>query len=88
MGVAGISAARTAPESLRELRISPVMAEKELNLKHNAPAKGSYETVLTGFLYYAESWNDLPSGVNTPNGIYLFPTDGGEPAPPLQRELM
>lgn len=81
MGVAGISAARTAPESLRELRISPVMAEKELNLKHNAPAKGSYETVLTGFLYYAESWNDLPSGVNTPNGIYLFPTDGGEPEP-------
>lgn len=82
MAVAGLSAQASTPESLREFRQLPKMAEKETPVAaHRASAQGSYKTVLTGFLYYAESWNDLPSGVNTPNGIYTFPTDGGDPQP-------
>lgn len=78
---AHMQAAAAAPESLRELRRVPLMTEKGSDPRQEPSRKGSYKTVLTGFLYYAESWNDLPTGVNTPNGIYTFPTDGGDPEP-------
>lgn len=40
-----------------------------------APAHSSHKTLLTGFVYYAKSWNDLET--NTPIGIYTIPTSPG-----------
>lgn len=79
--ISGLPSQASTPETLREYSHKPLMAEKEWKQAIKVAGTGSYKTVLTGFLYYAESWNNLPSGVNTPNGIYTFPTDGSDPEP-------
>lgn len=42
-----------------------------------APGNASYETVLTGFVYYASSWESLPGDTNTPMGIYSISAKPG-----------
>ena len=45
-----------------------------LNVKH-APSTSAYQTTLVGFMYYAESWNDLED--TTPMGIYTIGSTPG-----------
>lgn len=63
--------ASAAPETPRTAaRI--VGEDDNVRSETNAPAKaGSYKTQLVGFMYYAESWNDIQTGY-TPFGIYTI----------------
>lgn len=67
-------------QELREVRTSirpKTEAHKELQ---KAPEHSSYTANLIGFVYYAESWNDLSDDVYTPMGIYTIDaTPGSQP---------
>ena len=45
--------------------------------KQRSFKSGSYQTQLVGFVYYAASWNNLPSGESTPLGLYTIDTSAG-----------
>ena len=46
-----------------------------------APENASYQTALVGFVYYADSWNNLPDNEYTPMGIYTIGAKpGSQPA--------
>lgn len=63
-----------------ELKRSCQAAETPAKVPFRAPADASYKTRLVGFLYYAESWNDLQG--TTPMGIYtLDVVPGAQPEP-------
>lgn len=66
--------AGTYEEAPREI-IKPILHKNTSGVSHKSPANSSYETVLTGFVYYAESWNDLET--TTPMGIYTISTTPG-----------
>lgn len=53
-----------------------------VNVKR-VPSNASYRTNLVGFLYYADSWNDL-EGI-TPMGIYTLGTEPGSMPEPFAR---
>ena len=47
-----------------------------------APENASYQTALVGFVYYADSWNNLPDNEYTPMGIYTIGAKpGSQPEP-------
>jgi len=54
-------------------------------VSRKAPTHASYKTQLVGFLYYADSWNNLPDGQNTPFGIYTIDTKPGSMPEPFAR---
>ncbi len=63
-------------ERTRELRSDILRPEKQ-DAPFKAPGHASYETVLTGFVYYASSWENLPDNEYTPMGIYSIKTTPG-----------
>ncbi len=70
------SASAIGFESARELR-SNVLHPQRQDVVFKAPNHSSYETVLTGFVYYASSWENLPDNEYTPMGIYSIKTTPG-----------
>lgn len=63
------SAAVFAGEPVKEVKAGVRPGKVLMKKPASAPGHASYETTLTGFVYYAESWNDLetttPMGVST-----------------------
>lgn len=79
-GVAAIHADEA--RELRQIR-SDIPQKTEYYAK--APSNASYQPRLVGFVTYADSWNDLPSGVNTPVGIYTIDVAPGSMPEPFAR---
>lgn len=74
-GLMAIPASLSAQEQVRELkRANTTDSPMHVNVKH-APSSAAYQTTLIGFLYYAESWNDLEG--TTPMGIYTVGSTPG-----------
>lgn len=79
--------ARTADQQTRELKFMNAVEDssQSMCIKRKAPGNASYETMLVGFVYYADSWNRLPSGQVTPFGIYTISTVPGSMPEPFAR---
>lgn len=74
-GLMAIPASLSAQEQMLELkRANTTDSPMHLNVKH-APSTSAYQTTLVGFMYYAESWNDLED--TTPMGIYTIGSTPG-----------
>ncbi len=65
-------------EQTRELRTNILRPESHtIQDVREAPENASYGTVLTGFVYYAESWENMSENEYTPIGIYSIKTTPG-----------
>lgn len=74
-GLAMMPSAVSAQEQMQELkRANTTDSPVHVNVKR-APTHASYQTTLVGFMYYAESWNDLEG--TTPMGIYTIGSTPG-----------
>lgn len=72
------SAAVFAGEPVKEVKAGVRPGKVLMKKPASAPGHASYETTLTGFVYYAESWNDLET--TTPMGVYTIGvTPGAQP---------
>lgn len=80
---AGIIPTAWSAEPTRELRRCSLNESEPLKIAPRLPQHASYQTCLVGFLYYAESWNDLEG--TTPLGIYTLGTNPGDMPEPFAR---
>lgn len=67
----------------RELKTTAVHEDCPVSVSRKAPSQSSYQTQLVGFLYYADSWNDLEG--TTPMGIYTIDSNPGSMPEPFAR---
>lgn len=67
----------------RELKRYNLTEDKPVYVQKQAPGNASYQTQLVGFLYYAESWNNLEG--KTPMGIYTVDARPGSMPQPFAR---
>lgn len=70
-------------EGPRELKRCSLNESQVASIQRKAPENASYQTQLVGFLYYADSWNDLEG--TTPMGIYTVDTKPGSMPQPFAR---
>lgn len=74
-GLMTISSSLSAQEDMRQLKhVMTNDSPKHVNVMR-APSTSSYQTTIVGFIYYADSWNDLDD--ITPMGIYTVETTPG-----------
>lgn len=82
-GAALLPSVLSAQDTTCEVRnIAGSATPRHINVK-KAPVNASYETTLVGFLYYADSWNDLEG--TTPLGIYTIGSQPGSQPEPFAR---
>ena len=78
-----LPASLSAQEQTREVRgLNTARAPRHTAVRR-APSNASYETTLVGFLYYADSWNNLDD--TTPLGIYTIGSEPGSMPQPFAR---
>lgn len=79
--------AMSAEHQTRELKRMNALDDtsQPIYVNRKAPGNASYETMLVGFVYYADSWNRLPDGQATPMGIYTISTVPGSMPEPFAR---